>query len=259
MITDKVTFYYSQDNKIEIIYCTQSDIIYPMHTHSKNYVLGFVTEGAIKINLDTGDKVCGKNDFYIIPPNTNHGFRTYQSNMYSMVLVCLPEDLLYDRGMDYILGEIDRITDQLCNKKVLDHELVNIIKDAIQVLYASIVGICNLPKLDSYNMTDESIKQTKELIEDNWDLTISIDTLAEQVFISPYHLVRKFKERMGITPHQFQIQTRIRKTQQLLRENTNITEVALAAGFCDQSHFNKCFHKIVGLTPTEYVNAQKLL
>lgn len=83
--------------------------------------------------------------------------------------------------------------------------------------------------------------------------------MSEQVFISPYHLIISFKKKIGLTPHKFQMQNRIRKAQYLLLHSNNITEVALTTGFCDQSHFNKWFQKIVGITPTEYIESQGTL
>ena len=83
----------------------------------------------------------------------------------------------------------------------------------------------------------------------------SIDDMAEAAFISKYNLIRTFKHEVGLTPHQFQIQNRIRKAQRLLGEASTIAEVALATGFCDQSHFIRHFEKIVGLTPTDYRQA----
>ena len=72
-------------------------------------------------------------------------------------------------------------------------------------------------------------------------------------FTSKYHFIRKlFKKEVGLTPHQFQIQNRIRKAQWLMNRIKTITEVALNTGFCDQSHFIKQFEKWWGLTPTAY-------
>jgi AraC-like DNA-binding protein len=76
--------------------------------------------------------------------------------------------------------------------------------------------------------------------------------MAQNAFISKYHFIRSFKAEVGLTPHQFQIQNRIRKAQRLIHETDTITEVALTTGFCDQSHFIKQFEKYVGLPPLTY-------
>lgn len=85
---------------------------------------------------------------------------------------------------------------------------------------------------------------------------LSIDDMANEICISSFHMIRQFKKDVGLTPHQFQIQCRIRKAQKMLLSNKTIAEVALDMGFFDQSHFVKCFKKIVGMTPASY---QKML
>lgn len=88
---------------------------------------------------------------------------------------------------------------------------------------------------------------------------ISVDEMAQSAFSSKYHFIRNFKQEVGLTPHQFQIQNRIRKAQKLLQQTENITEVALDTGFCDQSHFIRHFEKIVRLTPTKYMLSCNIL
>lgn len=80
------------------------------------------------------------------------------------------------------------------------------------------------------------------------------------MYTSKYHLlIRKFKEEIGLTPHEFQIQNQIRKAQRLLEHDLLVAEVVLAAGFYDQSHFIKHFRNIMGITPSEYKHASKQL
>ncbi len=53
------------------------------------------------------------------------------------------------------------------------------------------------------------------------------------------------------TPHRFQLQNRVRKGQRLLAGPATVAEAA-AAGFCDQSHFDRQFKRLVGLNPAAY-------
>lgn len=81
---------------------------------------------------------------------------------------------------------------------------------------------------------------------------VSIEEMDQNAFVSKYHFIRSFKAEVGLTPHQFQLQNRIRKAQQLMHTAKSITEVALITGFCDQSHLIKQFEKQVGLPPLTY-------
>ncbi len=118
----------------------------------------------------------------------------------------------------------------------------------------SMVSIC-IPS----DKTDKSCysKRLKRIIQDAPEHTFSIEKMAQTIGVSPYHMIRQFKSVCGLTPHQFQIQCRVRKAQRLLEAGSSVTEAAYATGFCDQSHFDRCFRKIVRLTPSEYKQAVK--
>ncbi|MCM1179638.1 MAG: AraC family transcriptional regulator [Clostridium sp.] len=98
-------------------------------------------------------------------------------------------------------------------------------------------------------------KRLKQIILKEPESAFLIEDMEKQIGISPYHMIRKFKAACGLTPHQFQIQCRVRKAQILLEEGKSVTEAAYATGFCDQSHFDRCFRKIVQLTPSAYKQA----
>lgn len=116
----------------------------------------------------------------------------------------------------------------------------------------SMVSIC-IP-LDKADKSCYS-KRLKRIIQDAPEHTFSIEKMAQTICVSPYHMIRQFKSVCGLTPHQFQIQCRVRKAQRLLEAGSSVTEAAYATGFCDQSHFDRCFRKIVRLTPSEYKQA----
>ena len=97
--------------------------------------------------------------------------------------------------------------------------------------------------------------ELKDSILDQPENLYLIEEMARDTNISPFHLIRKFKKMYGLTPHQFQIQCKVRKAQKLLEEEKSVCEVTYDAGFCDQSHLDRCFQKIVGLTPKEYKEA----
>ena len=102
---------------------------------------------------------------------------------------------------------------------------------------------------------DDNLKELQDTIMERPENIYLIEEMADDTQVSPYHMIRKFKKAFGLTPHQFQIQCKVRKAQKLLETNKSITEVAYEAGFCDQSHLDRCFQKIVGMTPSQYQDA----
>lgn len=64
-----------------------------------------------------------------------------------------------------------------------------------------------------------------------------------------FTLARQFKTLFGTSPHRYLIMRRLQHARHLLRAGEELAEVALAAGFADQSHFNRQFKKAFGMTP----------
>jgi len=118
----------------------------------------------------------------------------------------------------------------------------------------SMVTICVSvnDRLNREDREEHYIMRLKKRILEAPENAFLIKDMARIINVSPYHMIRQFKAVCGLTPHQFQIQCRVRKAQKLLEEGKSVTEAAYAAGFCDQSHFDRCFQRIVRLTPGEY-------
>jgi AraC-like DNA-binding protein len=60
-------------------------------------------------------------------------------------------------------------------------------------------------------------------------------------------------DTVGMTPHSYLTQVRVRHAKSLLSAGLPITQVATEAGFYDQAHLTRHFKRIVGLTPGRYV------
>jgi AraC family transcriptional regulator len=90
-------------------------------------------------------------------------------------------------------------------------------------------------------------------IEDNLATPISLAALAELARLSTFHFARAFKQSFGVPPHRYHTRRRIEKAKMLLATPMrSVTETALDVGFSETSSFTAAFHKLTGLTPTEY-------
>lgn len=92
----------------------------------------------------------------------------------------------------------------------------------------------------------EAVGRAREILDHGRDLSLS--DLGREVGLSPFHLSRVFTDRLGLSPHQYQIQTRLRRAKELLSAGTSLVETALEAGFSDQSHLNRRFKAQFGIT-----------
>ena len=70
--------------------------------------------------------------------------------------------------------------------------------------------------------------------------------------MSSYYLLRAFHRALGLPPHQYLMNVRIQRAQAMLSRRLPIARVAAACGFSDQSHLNRCFKRVLGVTPGRY-------
>ena len=96
------------------------------------------------------------------------------------------------------------------------------------------------------------IERTRRLLQDRFDQPVALDDLTKVAGMSKFHYLRLFHEVVGKTPHAYQMHLRIARARELLDQGTSAAQVALRCGFSDQSHFSRCFKRIVGYTPGEF-------
>ena len=97
-----------------------------------------------------------------------------------------------------------------------------------------------------------AVRRVKDWLDANSEQNVSIYSLAGLAALSPYYLVRAFHRHVGVPPHKYQTIVRINRARKLLNSGAAISEVAYRAGFCDQSHLNRCFKRALGVTPGAY-------
>ncbi|HTU64558.1 MAG TPA: AraC family transcriptional regulator [Steroidobacteraceae bacterium] len=83
----------------------------------------------------------------------------------------------------------------------------------------------------------------------------ALTTLARDCGVSRFQLMRGFARATGLTPHAYIVQQRLALARRLIRAGGDLAQVALDAGFCDQSHLARCFTRQFGVPPRRYAAA----
>lgn len=96
------------------------------------------------------------------------------------------------------------------------------------------------------------VKTVSSYIDENIQYTISLDELANQVHMSKYHFLRKFKELTGVTVHSFITNKRLINAVAGLKAGKSVTQVYQENGFSDYSSFLRNFKKTFGVSPGKY-------
>ena len=86
-------------------------------------------------------------------------------------------------------------------------------------------------------------------MDDAPELPVTSAELARTAGMSRLQLLRG---AMGVTPHAYLLQQRVRLARRLLAAGDHPAEVAAAAGFADQSHLTRAFGRQLGITAARY-------
>ncbi|GGM14081.1 helix-turn-helix domain-containing protein [Dactylosporangium sucinum] len=83
----------------------------------------------------------------------------------------------------------------------------------------------------------------------------SLRELAAGVELSPYHMLRVFRDATGFPPHTWLVLERVCRARHLLAAGLTPAEVGSAVGFADQAHLTRWFKRVTGVTPAAFRNS----
>ena len=96
-------------------------------------------------------------------------------------------------------------------------------------------------------------------IEKNFHQSVTNSDLANECLIGEEYFRKLFKKEYGISPKQYIINIRIRKAKQMLSEGVlKINAISEKCGFSNPYHFCSFFKQKVGMSPSEYMNKNKI-
>ena len=96
------------------------------------------------------------------------------------------------------------------------------------------------------------LRHARALVERHFAEPLPLASVAAHVGVHPVHLARTFRRIYQTTFAGYVRQVRIEFARRELAGSAALSDIAMAAGFCDQSHFSRSFKQYTGLTPAEY-------
>jgi AraC family transcriptional regulator len=94
------------------------------------------------------------------------------------------------------------------------------------------------------------VKRACEILESDLGGKLSLQQVAAEFGLSVSHFSRAFRVSTGLPPHQWLLRQRVRAAKQLMTvRDLPLSEIALSAGFANQSHFTRVFSAVVGVSP----------
>jgi AraC family transcriptional regulator len=107
----------------------------------------------------------------------------------------------------------------------------------------------------SRGLSTRSLRHVTEYVEEHIALDLTLAELARIAGVSPSHFKMLFKLSVGLPVHQYVMRRRVEHAMNLITTGTvPLSDVALAAGFANQSHMARCMRRFVGATPAALRN-----
>jgi AraC family transcriptional regulator len=102
-------------------------------------------------------------------------------------------------------------------------------------------------------LTKRQLTQVTAFMHDNLSRCIRLSELASLAGLSASQFGRAFKVSTGMTPHKWHLAARIDYAKRLLSDRQNsLVDIALDAGFSEQSHFTRAFTAANGVPPAAW-------
>ncbi len=146
------------------------------------------------------------------------------------------------RCLDDLCGLMSRTTE-------LADQIDRIDRCCEQLILESLLGSTE-PLLEG---SADRVTSVRRWIETHWRVDHDIDELARQQELSPTHFRRLWQRLVGVPPHRFLMEERLRHAcRALVQTDVPIAEVARTHGFADALYFSRRFRAFTGQSASEY-------
>lgn len=256
-----VNFKWSSNNLFEPIRLCISDNLSMLSPHSHEAIeLMYIYE------TSGGNYRCGKentrfNSKTLLTVNAFevHSCENWGNNCIAACLL-IKQDML-SVSIPYEIHFQNKISDHEINvyfdtlKEILSNTASNSFEQECKVhaiIYNILRVLSQHTKLPCNNRYPE-ITDTLDYINGHISDNITLQMLADRIYLSKDRFSHLFKEKTGYSPIEYIIKKRINVAcNLLLHSNMTIQEIASECNFCTAAYFSKTFSKYMNLTPSEY-------
>lgn len=258
---------------VELLHAAYQKQVFSPHFH-EGHVIGVIEKGFLGFDYRGQKHVAGPGDINMADPGEVHnGFAVSEDGWQYRMFYFGPDQLsqMLNDGCDgkslepffkkgvirdaWFAGQIHALHRDFENPDIFSLE-----KESR--FYSLMTGFIQKYSLQKANLNPPGseknrVKKIKEYILNHYDTEISLGDLSQVTGISRYYLLRLFEKETGLTPHAYLNLVRVKKARQMMANHVPIIEAAHAAGFFDQSHLNRIFKKIYGITPGQFCEKKR--
>ncbi|MER9050760.1 AraC family transcriptional regulator [Mesorhizobium sp. M0923] len=167
----------------------------------------------------------------------------------SLMLDCLGGGSLPFVG-DAVMTDRDFRATLLSALGPLDQELDELfVVDFMTQLMQSLARHAGQPAKPIAKTAWRAASLARDYLEENVARIVRSDELEAITGLDRYALSRHFRATFSTSPHRFLLMRRLQRARRMIECDEPLAQIAIAAGFSDQSHFNRHFKKAFGVTP----------
>jgi AraC-like DNA-binding protein/mannose-6-phosphate isomerase-like protein (cupin superfamily) len=257
---------------VQIVHGSHVTNAFARHVHQK-FCVGVVLQGDRVISQAGRSVTIPENALFVINPGVAHSCKSLSKTGHSYLVICVGVEKMQQMASQIsgkaqplpVIRDVLLFDPDLVSKM---HRLVSLLKQANSSLQRESVFISMLATLMMrygemppvpcrMGLQSSAIKRVRDFIEARFRDNPSLEELSGIACLSPFHFHRLFLRNIGVSPHEYLIQVRIRKARELLLEGNRIASVALELGFVDQSHFTRHFKRVIGVAPGKFIQTHK--
>lgn len=256
----------------------KKDIKFEYHHHDFSKIV-ILIDGDLTYYIEGKAYILKPWDILFVNKNEIHKPVVNSDKYYERIVIWLNPDFMakYAQGNNDLLKCFEVAIKNNYNLLRLNMKSIDIIKNLIQdiqncnnsnefgseilkeSLFVQLMVLMNRLFLNSDKNRDiEDIQYDKTIegvlnyINSNLENDLSIDTIASEFFISKYYLMRKFKNQIGSSIHNYVVQKRLILARSLISDGLSMSSVCSRCGFNDYSSFVRAFKKVYGVSPSNY-------
>ncbi|MGH3250354.1 MAG: AraC family transcriptional regulator [Trebonia sp.] len=250
----------------EVLHAHMTSHVYPMHTHESWTVL-IVDDGMIRYDLHRREHGAAHRAVTLLPPGVPHNGRAatasgFRKRVVYLDLSHLPASLigraverpvLFDPLLRQRISQLHHALEEPGGELEAESRLAFVAERLRQHL-----SVHPGPGPAKAGRGAGLAHRLRELIDAGFPENVTLRQAAETIHAHPAHLVRMFSREFGISPHQYLMGRRVDLARGLLLDGMPPSLAAASVGFCDQSHLNRGFRRLLGTSPGRYAGVGRV-
>jgi len=244
----------------DITYVGKHSVIYTVSRHAhESWELIYCTDGAGTFLFDDRSLDYREGDVVIIPPMIPHsnassgGFQNIHINIVNPSLSFSAPLVISDDSNHFLLDAFNAVYFHFYSDRKETIPLLSVYGDLIS---------CYLLAYQTGSTLSPVVAQIENDIISNYaDPGYELDSYLHSLPFSYDYLRKLFQKELGVTPHRYLVDKRLKMAAELLVSDANagaqiIADIAPLCGFHDPLYFSKMFKKKYGTAPRYYVESR---